>query len=365
MIRDGAAQDIVRDPQWLPHAFSADGSSVSFVRVTRELHRSLPFADEQQLRDQPDWAIVPVDAIVDDLATIDLAPIHFVFHTAFCCSTLLVNALAAAGPVVGIKEPAILVGLMQRLECGEDPNRRLKLAMQLLARRFEGVDALVVKPTCFANPLIRNCSRPYQTLAGYCSIPASAPFSIRSPSGASLAGNGDAKVYASVMKHAPLDLGYTPVQTWEQTDLQIVGLGWLMRRNHFNRIAARYGPARVMQLEDAELTRTPARTLARVTEYFRLPAGASAISSSCGWAGFRASQQEGHRLRPDRAGHRAEEFGYAPRRRGRARRRMGRGHRRAARNWSHGGSARHASRWLNSGRVGFIQKYDRQVFDPL
>ncbi len=277
MIRDGAVQDIVRDPQWLPHAFSADGSSVSFVRVTRELHCSLPFADEQQLRDQPDWAIVPVDAIVDELATIDSAPIHFVFHTAFCCSTLLVNALAAAGSAVGIKEPAILVGLMQRLECGEDPSGRLKLAMQLLARRFEGVDAIVVKPTCFANPLIP------QLLAA---VPDSRAVLLHSSVRTflySVAKRGIAgrkwgrQVYASAMKHVPLDLGYTPVQTWEQTDLQIVGLGWLMRRNHFNRIAARYGPARVMQLEDTELTRAPARTLARVTECFRLPASASAI----------------------------------------------------------------------------------------
>ena len=187
------------------------------------------------------------------------------------------NALAAAGSAVGIKEPAILVGLMQRLECGEDPSGRLKLAMQLLARRFERVDAIVVKPTCFANPLIP------QLLAA---VPDARAVLLHSSVRTflySVAKRGIAgrkwgrQVYASAMKHVPLDLGYTPVQTWEQTDLQIVGLGWLMRRNHFNRIAARYGPARLMQLEDRELTRAPARTLARATEYFRLPASASAI----------------------------------------------------------------------------------------
>ena len=279
MIGHGGAKDIIGDPEWLPHGFSADGASVSFVRVTRELHRSLPFVDERQLRDLADWAVVPVEAIVDELATIDEAPLHFVFHTAFCCSTLLVNALASTGRVTGMKEPAIFVSLMQRLEAGEELTRsgRLNIAMQLLARPFAGTDATVVKPTCFANPLIPQL---------FATVPEARAVLLHSSIRSflySVAKRGVAgrkwgrQVYASAVKHMPLDLGYTPTQTWEQTDLQIAGLGWLMRRNHFNCIAARYGRRRVMQLEDTELTEIPAQTLSRVTQHFRVPATANAL----------------------------------------------------------------------------------------
>ena len=36
------------------------------------------------------------------------APIHFIFHSAFCASTMLVRALDVPGSAMGISEPVIL-----------------------------------------------------------------------------------------------------------------------------------------------------------------------------------------------------------------------------------------------------------------
>jgi hypothetical protein len=277
MTQGDALQRVVRDPQWLPHAFSADGSKLSFVRVTREMHRSLPFVDEQQLRDQPDWAVATTDSLVEQLPAIEAGPAHFVFHTAFCCSTLLVNALESTGPVVGMKEPAIFVSLMQSLERGEDlrRSRLLELAIRLLARRFDGTQAVIIKPTCFASPLIPHLLAAAPEARAVLLHSGIRTF-LYSVAKRGIAGRKwGRQVFASAMKHVPLDLGYSPVQTWEQTDLQIAGLGWLMRRNHFNAIAARWGARRVIQVDGDEVGRSPLRSVEAVSGYFGMTGNAA------------------------------------------------------------------------------------------
>ncbi|HUP67153.1 MAG TPA: hypothetical protein VM145_02950 [Sphingomicrobium sp.] len=300
MTAGDALQAVLRDPQWLPHAFCADGSKLSFVRVTRDMHRTLPFVDERQLRDSSEWALIGIDSLLEQLPAIKSGPAHFVFHTAFCCSTLLVNGLAATGSVAGIKEPAIFADLMQRLERGQDlrRTRQLELVIRLLARPFEGTKATILKPTCFASPLM-----PYllATMPGARAVllHSGVRTFLYSVAKRGLAGRKwGRQVYASSIKHAPLDLGFSPAQTWEQTDLQIAGLGWLMRRNYFNQSAARHGPRRVLQVDGDELARSPIEPLQTVAGHLGLPVAERAWAAAGAGPLFHQHSKEGRPFGP-------------------------------------------------------------------
>jgi len=293
MIPRDRLEAVLADAQWLPHSFDRNGANLSFVRVTREMHRALPFVDDRQLRDAQEWVTAPTLQIFD--APFRSAPIHFVFHTGLCCSTLLINALDATGEAAGLKEPQLFLSLLQGVETGEELNRNrwIELALRLLARPFDGANANILKPSCFANPLIPGllCAAPG---ARAVLLHSDLPSFLKSVAKQGIRGRSwGRQVYASCIRHFPLDLGYSSEQTWQQTDLQIAALAWLMRRNHFNRLAAKFGPRRTLRLNGSDLVAEPVETLARVLRFFGLAADERAIRKIAGGPVFTRHSKNG------------------------------------------------------------------------
>ncbi len=77
------------------------------------------------------------------------------FHTAFCCSTLLARALQAPPQVVALKEPQALMKLASAaLQAPEQSEGPLRAALQLLARPWADGGRCLIKPTNQANNLL-------------------------------------------------------------------------------------------------------------------------------------------------------------------------------------------------------------------
>src|SRR5687767_9874339 len=143
---DPRAAAIVHDPFWLAHRFDAVGDKVHFVRAPREAHRAATFLTDEYLGATADPAIVARPAAVASIR--EAAPIHFIFHSAYCCSTLLARALDIEGVSMGLKEPVILNDISGWKRRGGEPARvaeALDSAMALLARPFAPGEAIVVK----------------------------------------------------------------------------------------------------------------------------------------------------------------------------------------------------------------------------
>lgn len=95
------------------------------------------------------------------------APV-FVFHSAFCCSTLLARALDRPGVALSLKEPDVLMGLANALRVDESllgskgrTDALVRAVFSLLARRFSPDECILIKPTNAANNLL-----PYAALTG-------------------------------------------------------------------------------------------------------------------------------------------------------------------------------------------------------
>jgi hypothetical protein len=246
--------EIRRNPEWLPHTYDKEGSNLVFVKVTQSAHQALPFLNTEELRHGFEYASVPVGPLASGAASQPNGALHFIFHTAFCCSTLLVNALASTGRVVGMKEPAVFLNLVHRFMRGEsfDTTKRLDLVLRLLSRPFEGTSGTVAKPSCFANPLLPHVLKAAPSSRAILLHSDITTFLYAVAKRGQVGRDWARSVYESCLRYIPIEAA-TDAQLGATSDLEAAGLAWLLRRDQFNQVALQLGPSRVMQIDGERL----------------------------------------------------------------------------------------------------------------
>ncbi len=145
-------------PDWLLAGFDNAADRFNFARVTRQSYQNSAFLDH---RIQP----LPTETMSLSGRQVDEALPHarvarsaWIFHTGFCCSTLLATCLDHPGSTLVLREPLVLSRLAhaKRKSVGGD-TAVLKIATQrvtgLCERSYPG-ESLLIKPSNFANTLI-------------------------------------------------------------------------------------------------------------------------------------------------------------------------------------------------------------------
>ena len=268
---DTSAHAIATNPEWLPRGFDRDAKLLSSVRVPREEYARLTFVNDQYLEDRFQSVVHDRSAIEAAVRDAPGAPLHFIFHSAFCCSTLLAKALDIPGIATVITEPGILTEARFRYEnIPGDRDQLLDLVLRLLSRPFGQDRAVVVKPSNFVNPLI-------------------GPILGRSPNSRAVLMYSDVRtllysvakyglsrrvwgrqLYVDLAKTSSLGFPSMGDAIVEKTDLQLAGLAWLMQVHHFRAVAAQLGDQRVMLLDSNRLLDRPGETLASVAAFLDL-----------------------------------------------------------------------------------------------
>ena len=258
------------DPEWLAHRFVESDDAVRFIRVPRGDHGTVPFLTDAYLGPRPS---APDVTAAQCLELPGNGPLHFVFHSAFCSSTMLVRAFDWPGLAMGLSEPAILNDLVGFRRRGANPSavaRAADAATRLLGRPFGAGEAVIVKPSNLVNPLalLLMMLRP-QSRAVFLYAPLET-FLI------SVANKGmDCRLWVrelleAFMRDGALDLGFTPEDYFRQTDLQVAAVGWLAQHQQFIRLAERLGRDRMRFLDSSSLHADPAGTLGEVAAHFEL-----------------------------------------------------------------------------------------------
>jgi hypothetical protein len=264
-----AAPDIL-SPQWLAHRFDESTNQIRFVDYDRAIRSSVPFLTDDYLPARP-FRAEPRDR-AKSLAAAS-GPIHFVFHSGFCCSTLFTSCFDQPELATTLSEPMILNDIIGWRRRGAPPQATGALlddALSLLARPFEGDQAAVIKPSTIVNGL------------------AAAMLAIRSEARAivmyapiddfvtSIAKKGiDGRLWARelflAMRREELTqgLGFTDEQFFGQTDLQIAAIAWLGQQRLFGQLIARF-PDRVRVLESESFLAAPRQALVAAASFFEL-----------------------------------------------------------------------------------------------
>lgn len=143
--------------RWLPLTYDANSDCFLFAAVDVELLGQATFLDQRMGAAWEQMQAIPASRIGLDHAT-PAAP-AWIFHTAFCCSTLLARALHAPPTTIALKEPHALMALTQlsMREAGLPPKRledRLRQAIELLSQPWSPGGRVLIKPTNAVNRLL-------------------------------------------------------------------------------------------------------------------------------------------------------------------------------------------------------------------
>lgn len=264
-------RDVALDPEWLPHTYDVEGTHLTSVFVPRPSRAELMFLSDEHFAENFEKATFPVADVAAEASAASRAPMHFIFHTSFCCSTLLAKALDVPGVSAALKEPDVLINLANRLIRSDDPanRQRLELVLRLLERPPAAGETVIVKPTNFANRLLE----PTMTLrpeARAILLYSDVETFIRSLLKRGMWGRITArKLFNQLAGWSPLVSAHSVAEVLEYTDVQIAALAWLAQIHHFDAMARRFGDC-VSVLDSGALLADPAAALKKAQALFGL-----------------------------------------------------------------------------------------------
>ncbi|HEU5482112.1 MAG TPA: hypothetical protein VFU80_03320, partial [Sphingomicrobium sp.] len=241
----------------------------------------LMFLSDEHFAGRFDKVTFPAVDLAAETQAAERAPMHFIFHTSFCCSTLLAKALDVPGVSATLKEPDVLINLANRLIRNDDPanRRRLELVLRLLERPLAPGETMIVKPTNFANRLVDVilAQRPEsRAILLYSDVETFLRSLLKRGMWGRITGR---KLFNQLAGWSPLNFGFRPPEILELTDVQIAALAWLMQIHHFDAIDRAFGPDRVILLDSTALLGDPAAALGKAQSLFGLQMDRERVAS--------------------------------------------------------------------------------------
>jgi len=107
----------ITDPTNFPLRFDFDRGLFNFVKLSRKEFTDAAFLDHRAPGAQAVIASTPIADLKNQWAeaiaangSVSRKPVY-IFHTAFCSSTLISRCLDAPGRILALKEPALLVDI--------------------------------------------------------------------------------------------------------------------------------------------------------------------------------------------------------------------------------------------------------------
>lgn len=281
------------DAQWLAHRHVEGQDRIRFLHVPRADHRRMPFLTDEYLgagRAEQDLAVA------DCLQGTPPRRMGFLFHSAFCGSTMLLSALDRPGVAMGLSEPVLLNDVVGFRRRGAPPAAVARLAdaaTRLLARPFAAGEMVVVKPSNVLNPLaelLLALRADSHAVLLYAPLEMFLISVVRKGLWCRL---WVRELLEGLLTDQAVDLGFTLQDHFRQSDLQVAAVGWLAQHALFHKLASKLGPARVRTLDSETLTARPAEVLAAASRFYGLPASDADLADMAASAAFTRHSKSG------------------------------------------------------------------------
>lgn len=225
--------DLVADPAWIPIRINAEFTELKFIHLPRERHSEVTFLQEDFLPANVPMVVAPFAAIHSASRSLNKRP-AFILHSSMAASTLLTRAFNCPGTSMSLSEPIVLNELAAMKRRRIDVRMPLETILKLLGRPFGKGEKTVVKPGNNVNvlaPVIHGIDRDFRAIAIHAPLRAY----LRSIVKKGMIGRiVYRRLYALLVRDRTLDTGFTPEDVFEQTDMQIAAMCWLMHHSEFH-----------------------------------------------------------------------------------------------------------------------------------
>lgn len=261
---------ILQNPNWWPHRYDPIRDEVHFIKANRDDHRAAVFLTDDYLKSRQS-----PHAVKRKLATAEATtgPIHFIFHSGYCCSTLLARAFDIPGRSMGLKEPVILndiVGHKGRGAQNHEIEDILTDALTLLARPFETGESVVVKPSSLINviaPEIMRLRPDAKALFLYAPLEDFLGSIARKGMWGRL---WVRDLMSKQLRDGMINLGLEGDDYIRLTDLQAAAVGWLAQQSLFMSLHQELGRERVIAIASTTLMKSSTQTMNQLSDHFSL-----------------------------------------------------------------------------------------------
>jgi hypothetical protein len=275
--------DPISNPQNFPWRLDIQRGTIDFLDLGREMLAAAAFLDHRAPGANRPKTSMQIAAVQSAQASaVKPRPPAYIFHTAFCSSTLISRCLDMPGHVLALKEPQILMDLSgaRRFEGQRGQSMfpdMLRLVNNLLARPREGNERAVIKPSNGANDLlfdVLDLEPETQILALFTDI---RPFLI------SVIKRGEiGRYFVRTLLHHPWGAdqrirNLPPEQALQFTDLQAAALVWRLQTDAFSKALAKYPASRIRALNADDFHNDPRGALAALDVFLNLNLGADRV----------------------------------------------------------------------------------------
>jgi hypothetical protein len=279
--------EILADAEYLAHRYDEVADGFRFVHVSRDVHRSSTFITDEHLANVDQFDLIGRADLAP--APDQLAPIHFIFHSAYCCSTMMARAFDIPGTSMGLKEPVVLndmIGWQRRGASAAQISDVLNLSLDLLARPFEADEAVIIKPSNICTPLAIPALRQRpdaKALLLYAPIDSY----LKSIAKKEMWGRIWVRdVLLGTLKDGYLVGGFSQEELLRLTDLQVAAVGWLSQHAAFARILNTIGPNRVKLLDSETFLSRPDEVIHQLNQLFDLELSQEGLDQIIGGPAF-------------------------------------------------------------------------------
>jgi hypothetical protein len=281
-------EHLIVDPHFFLFNLDLDKSSLQFIEIDEQALRGSPFHDRRisnfSSRRAVQANIRQIDAALQARGA-NRPKINYLFHTAFCCSTLISRSLDIPGVNLCLREPEILMTLAnhRRMRHGVFADRRqggalLASITRLLNKSFAPDEQVLIKPTNAANNLLPDIVQAPTTGKVVLLYSNLERFLI------SIMRKGEAcRAFARrlfnvlSLDERPFDI---PQRTlMEFTDLQIAAVVWHMQITRYRQQITASPDAPLRTLNCDTFLERPREMLSRLVEFYGLAASAEQIEA--------------------------------------------------------------------------------------
>jgi hypothetical protein len=285
LLRSAAPQEILEKAEWFPAEYHIPTHVLRFAQCSRETIANETFLGEGIWDySQLPRAEFPERILLQHLPERLPKPrINFIWHTGFCCSTLVARLLDVPGKNLSIKEPGTLLLLADvKRQNTMGPGKRYsprfsELLFHLLGRSFNAGERITIKPTNSCNYVLRDAisltEGKHLFLYSDCRS-----FLV------SIANKGEygrqyaRQLYARILGDGNVQARWPLADVFEMTDLQIAAVLWHMQIAEFQRSLPMLAPGRAKSLDCDAFLADPLETLVKIDEFLELGIGCSQIA---------------------------------------------------------------------------------------